>query len=169
MEGKLMTYLPAANVRFEDLTAVKGLALARPLGGSDAYLLLTGDETGHAFFMSGDSKGRGYPASEFRAEYAMIIEGVEIELDLDSSFRPAYVDQPVGAMRMIEGRIGLGFLSRGDGWNDRIQHVGINGCDIKTERQTEEAIGFSRWRVVKAQGSERIVIATFEADEKASG
>lgn len=161
-----MKYLPADAIRLGNLKTVASKALAKPLGGSDAYLLLTGGDTNHVFFMSGDSKGRGFPAEDMRTETAMIIEGIEIEVDVESSYRPAYIEQPIGSVRVAGSSLGLGFVSPGHGTFDELQHVGFDAASVTVSSPDRAAIDFTRWRVIKSVGTERLVLAEYEADEK---
>jgi hypothetical protein len=162
-----MNYMPIEILSPVKLSDVQGPALVLP--GNSARgeaFLVTGADPSFACFLTGDHVGSGFEKASARNWSGLAVEGIRFEVDAQSKFRPAYIDQPLGAI--IRGSQGLELiisLAGGRGFAEATRVALTEGIPGTAE---DLEVGFTRWRAVIGQGVEAREIFKFEATKTAN-
>lgn len=91
---------------------------------------------------------------------------MSFEVDRTSAFRPAVIDQPLGALIRcgIELQVYVG-TKNGHGFSEATRATLVS--DLAASSADTE-VGFTRWRAVVDEGPHRITVYTYEATKTAS-
>jgi hypothetical protein len=161
-----MNYLPARLVRPAKLSEVAGPAIVLPNPGREEAFLVTGGEQPYVCFVTGSYIGNGFPKEKAARWSGLAIEGVGFELDVTSAFRPAFIDQPLGALIRAKDEL-LMYVGTpsGHGFEEAIRVEVQTGFPSSS---TEAEVGFTKWRATVGEGASRLVVFEFDAAKKAN-
>jgi hypothetical protein len=158
-----MTYCPAAiyNLRYPD--DVKKVALARGLDEKDQFYLLTGGARPMLVHLTGQYAGHGFEVQNASRKPLLIVEDVEFEIDPESIYKLAHVQEPIGAFIITDTCRGI-TVERGNpgGLTDVVDVYFDDPHDGSCRPGTAEA-GFKKWRVIKRVNEQTIELLSFEA------
>lgn len=157
----VVKYLPTKFVRPTRVSDARGPAIVMPFVDRNEAMLVTGGAPAHTCFISGAYNGHGFLKEKAARWDGLAVEGVEFEVDLSSQFRPSLISQPLGAIIRTNGGLEI-LMAMKDGHGfDEAHRVPLDDGNSPTPDPLEA--GFSRWRAVICQGSERIDVFTFES------
>jgi hypothetical protein len=148
-----MTYTPTTAFQVAILREVGSTAIALHAGTRDSSYLLTGAPQPMAIRLNGDMEGSAFDLVNAGNGEGMVFKDISLEVDVSSSFRPALVEQPLGAFVIATARSGSGF-------NDARTHP-IGEATPRPSNAPE--LGFTKWRAVQMRGGERFEIFAYEA------
>lgn len=156
-------YLPTGAIRPDRVSTAKGPAIVLPMLQSPA-MLVTGGDPGLAFFLDGPHAGASMQLDNSGNFKGLIVEDVRFEVDLSSEFRPALVDQPIGAIVRTQRGLEIMVVQRnGHGFDDMIR-VSLDGSPDGADRDIE--VGYSRWKAFIGEGVGAREIYAFELARK---
>ena len=161
-----MDYLPAKLLRPSKLDEVSGPAIVLPDPGREETFLVTGEERPYVCFLKGSHIGEGFLKEKAARWGGMAVEGVSFEVDLSSAFKPAVIDQPLGALiRAGTELIILVGTTDHHGFKEATRVTLLSGLP-DTSANTE--VGFKKWRAVIGEEPNRLVVLDYEAARTAN-
>lgn len=160
-----MKYIPAEVIRPSNLKEVAGPAIVFAEPGRDDVFLVTGVDPRYACFIGGTYAGDGFRQDQAARWSGLAIEGVRFELDPSSAFKPAFVQQPLGALIRTGSELQI-FVGTKDshGFNDGIC---VPVVDQLPPSSSDTEIGFRKWRALIGEGPNMITVFDFEANRTA--
>ena len=162
-----MTYLPASIYTVTDIRTVRTAAIGKTADDRGITYLITGGRDPMVVYLTGDRAGRGYSMKNAGSEPFLAVFDVEFEVDPSSAYRPAYVEQPAGALLLSDKSTGINVLTGGGEGFDHLTEVYLDDPLDGSKVPGVGRFGFTRWRAVKRVGSEVHEIVSFEATRKA--
>lgn len=155
-----MDYQPATFWNLRRISEVSTLAIAKPVEGSNLYLLTGGP---HSFLvtLTGERAGFAGPLASTRDDLFLVCDNVEVELDHESRFRPALIEQPVGAIKVTKEGMAISLLVADRYSRGQLLDVGFNSSTPPGE--IGEAIGFQRWRLYTWNKFDRVDLFEFHS------
>lgn len=152
-------YLPLNAIRFARTSQVVGPAIVLASPNRAVTFLVTGGTDSMLIHLSGQAEGSGAPTA--RASLEMIaIEGVSIEPDVTSAYRPALIEQPLGSLVLSDRGVEIVFMGDSHGFPTAYRHP--LAVDLAGQQGSGE-VGFTRWRATIPRDQDRRVIFEFEA------
>ena len=160
-----MDYFPAHLLRPAKLNEVSGPAIVLPEPGRNDGFLVTGGDRPYICFIEGAYVGDGFLKEKAARWSGMAIEDVRFEVDPASAFRPALIDQPLGALIRSgkELQVLVGTKDR-HGFSEATRATLL---DDLVATSADREVGFTKWRAVHDDGPHRISVFTFEATKTA--
>lgn len=158
-----MPYVPLEIYAVKSSKSVTTLALAKEAGEDSDLFLLTGGAAPMAVILTGMYAGRGFELANMRSDLNLVVEGIEILVDPTTTFRPAYVKEPVGAIHLANGVSAISYLTKDRHGFDKVQIARFNDPQTVELSGTGEAIGFKSWRIVKRFKDEVISLLDFSS------
>jgi hypothetical protein len=128
--------------------------------------LVTGAVPSFVCFLTGDHVGSGFEKTKARNWSGLAVEGIRFEVDLRSKFRPAYIEQPLGAI--ILGSQGLEVIISFTGGRGFAEATRVALTEGSPGTAEDLEVGFTRWRAVIGQGVEAREIFKFESTKTAN-
>jgi len=161
-----MDYVPAHLLRPARLDEVTGPAIVLPEPGREDAFLVTGGEQPYVCFIGGRHTGDGFLKEKAARWSGLAIEGVAFEVDADSAFRPAVIDQPLGAVIRAgtELQVYVG-TTEGHGFKEATPVTLLGDLSAST---SPIEVGFKKWRAVVGEGTNRLIVFEFEATKTAN-
>lgn len=156
-----MTYTPTSAFRIAILREVGATAIALHAGTRDSSYLLTGAPQPMAIRLNGDMEGSAFDLANAGNGKGMVFSDISLEVDISSSFHPALVGQPLGALVMHSGGLFVIAATRsGSGFDD----AGMHPIGEAARRPSDAPeLGFTKWRAVQMRSGEPFEIFAYEA------
>lgn len=154
-----MNFVDPKLMRPGALKTIRGLAVVLPIEPRDEAFLITGGGNPTAVFLSGSYLGHAMPIATNDSWSGMIYEGIEIEVDLTSSFESRHKSPRLGSIIRTEGGIEIAAILKTRGFNEDARLP----LDSDREPKVELEQGFARWRAIWRVNGEVTEVFTFEA------
>ena len=161
-----MDYLPVHLLRPATLDQVTGPAIVLPEPGREDAFLVTGGERPYVCFIAGSYTGDGFLKEKAGSWSGVAIEDVNFQVDASSAFKPAVIDQPLGALIRVGAELQM-FVGTTDrhGFKEAARVTLL--ADLPVSSDNVE-VGFTRWRAVVGEGTSRVVVFSYEASKTAN-
>lgn len=126
-------------------------------------LLLTGGAAPLAVILTGAHAGQAFDLANLRSGLNLVCEDIEIVVDPATLFRPAYVQEPIGAIHLANGITAISCLIKDRYGFKSVQLVRFNAPQIGEPDDMGETIGFKSWRIVKRFKDEVVALLDFDS------
>jgi hypothetical protein len=160
-----MPYTQTGSFDVKAVRVISGLGIVLQVGARKNSYLITGASPSMVIRLDGDTEGTAFELANAGNASGLSFQEIVLEVDLDSSFQPAMVEQPLGALVMHDGGMYIIATTRSQhGFEDAALYP-ISNATARPSGAPE--VGFTKWRAVQELGGERIEIFKFEATKKA--
>ncbi|WP_156348859.1 hypothetical protein [Sphingomonas sp. Leaf230] len=160
-----MPYMQTGSFVIKTIRVISISAIVLQVGARKNSYLVTGASPSMVVRLDGDTEGSAFELANAGNVSGLSFEEILFEVDLDSSFQPAMVEQPLGALVMHDGGMYIIATTRSQHGFEDAALFPIGKATARPSGAAE--VGFTKWRAVKVLGSERVEILKFEATKKA--
>lgn len=155
-----MSYFPIELLKVCPLNEVKGPAIFWSIKPGRGPYLITGSANPIMFPLDGQYVGRGSQAANTTASgYA--IEQISFEVDRDSHFLSAFVEEPVGALILGPAGVRISSLVKDHHGFEEVRDFPVDDQVNMAERDLD--IGFSKWAAFVGDGDARRKVWEFQS------
>lgn len=148
------------------LNEVIGPAIVLPEPGHEDAFLVTGGEHSHVCFIDGKYAGDGFLKEKAGRWTGLAIEQVRFEVETSSAFKPALIDQPLGALIRADTELFIIVGTKDVHGFEEATRVPILGQLPASSANCE--VGYRQWRAVVGEGATSITVFTFQATRTAN-
>lgn len=162
-----MTYLPTELLTVVDACNIKSVAIGRTADEISPWYLFTGGIHPMIVHLTGEYAGKGFELNSFNSKPMLLFDEVEFEVDRNSLFRSAAIQEPIGALLLSGLATGI-IVQRTDrtGFSEAITVYFNDPHDGSCSSNIEE-FGFKNWRAVKRFGDQIFEVLKYQSTEMA--
>ena len=159
-----MTYHPTSIYKVMDPRLVKQVAIGRPRADRDGVYLFTGGANPLIVHLTGDYAGQSGDIAGMSADPFLIVDDIEFEVDPETMFRPAFVQQPVGALLISDRGNAINVMTRSRQGGHSLTAVYLNDLGDE-EDEMAGFYGFKNWRAIRRVGDQKIELVSFQSTQ----
>jgi hypothetical protein len=146
-------------------SSITKVAIGKRLGYNDTTrFLFTGGAEPLMMPLSGDRQGNAFKLDQAGSASYLVVEDPEFEVDSDSLFKSAHVDEPLGALLVTDVGIAVTANVKTGSWPSEVVDVYFDDDGREARSPTLERACFKKWRAVRRLQDQIVLIAEFESN-----